>query len=186
MLNLQLQYIDNVWAFSNPIVIIQRFWRHFQPNPNSLTPPLTRLESRRAPTRKTPRQPATAHPLREWFQEWKRFSMDLREVRLIMKRIPEKGRPVDKSYMLLKLQEYFLWLRNMRIRQPLLDFLKKVRRIIYERKMVRIVVENLSLKRNLFEGGDSFYEASGIAESNKIYYNRSQQHIIDNFLTIIA
>jgi len=31
VLNMQLQYIDNIWAFSNPIVIIQRALRHFLP-----------------------------------------------------------------------------------------------------------------------------------------------------------
>ena len=28
---MQLQYIDNLWAFHNPIIIIQRAWRHFMP-----------------------------------------------------------------------------------------------------------------------------------------------------------
>ena len=28
---MQLQYIDNLWAFHNPIIIIQRAWKHFMP-----------------------------------------------------------------------------------------------------------------------------------------------------------
>jgi hypothetical protein len=28
---MQLQYIDNVWTFNNPIIFIQRAWRHFLP-----------------------------------------------------------------------------------------------------------------------------------------------------------
>jgi len=31
VLNLQLQFIDNVWTFKNPIIFIQRAWKHFLP-----------------------------------------------------------------------------------------------------------------------------------------------------------
>jgi hypothetical protein len=35
---MQLQYIDNLWAFNNPIVIIQRAWKHFLPESPSPLP----------------------------------------------------------------------------------------------------------------------------------------------------
>lgn len=31
VLNMQLQFIDNVWTFNNPIIFIQRAWKHFLP-----------------------------------------------------------------------------------------------------------------------------------------------------------
>ena len=31
VLNMQLQFIDNVWTFKNPIIFIQRAWKHFLP-----------------------------------------------------------------------------------------------------------------------------------------------------------
>jgi len=44
----------------------------------------------------------------------------------------------------------------------------------------------IRLKKSLFAEEKSFYDISGIKDFNRLYYNRSQQHIIDNFLTLIA
>ena len=44
----------------------------------------------------------------------------------------------------------------------------------------------LRLKRVLFASEHSFYSITGIQDSGRIYYNRSQQHILDHFLNIVA
>lgn len=77
---MQLQYIDNLWAFNNPIVIIQRALRHFMPpvsNSSSIpssrhTPMLAskqidrRLTNQsRGPQGKASKQ---VHPLKEYFE----------------------------------------------------------------------------------------------------------------------
>lgn len=45
---------------------------------------------------------------------------------------------------------------------------------------------NLKMKNILFESDNCFYHMSGISKNNKIFYNRNQQHLIDNFLAFIA
>lgn len=45
---------------------------------------------------------------------------------------------------------------------------------------------HLKMKNTLFESDHSFYNVSGMSECSKLYYNRNQQHLIDNFLAIIA
>jgi hypothetical protein len=74
----------------------------------------------------------------------------------------------------------------MRVKEPLVRMIKHVRKKIYDKKMVSIVVANLKMKSVLFEGNSSFYQISGMGLCNKLFYNRSQQHLIDNFLAHIA
>lgn len=74
----------------------------------------------------------------------------------------------------------------MRVQQPLIKLLRKIRRTIYERKMAYVLMANIKMKTILFDSDHSFYDVSGIKQSNKIWYNRNQQHIIDNLLETIA
>ena len=52
--------------------------------------------------------------------------------------------------------------------------------------MAKVLLAKLRMKKALFSGGQSIYAIGGIAECHRIYYNGSQQHILDNFLRIIA
>jgi hypothetical protein len=88
--------------------------------------------------------------------------------------------------MTLPLEDYELQLRNMRVNGPIVACLKRIRRRIYEKKMVRLFRMQIRLKKSLFSDIGSFYNISGIQENNRFYYNRSQQHILDNFLALIA
>lgn len=89
VLNMQLQYIDNIWAFNNPIVIIQRALRHFLP-PACSTPISRRtpsvaskqLEQKHNQSRNIKRQIVSInHPLKESFDSWKTFVSGLRQVK---------------------------------------------------------------------------------------------------------
>jgi hypothetical protein len=52
--------------------------------------------------------------------------------------------------------------------------------------MVKLFRANIMLKRSLFQEDQCFYALSGIQEYHRFYYNKSQQHILDNLLTLIA
>ena len=52
--------------------------------------------------------------------------------------------------------------------------------------MAYILISNLKIKLVLFEGESCFYNVSKVSSNNKFYYNRNQQHLIDNFLANIA
>jgi Leucine-rich repeat (LRR) protein len=115
VLNVQLQYIDNLWAYHNPIVVIQRAWQHFQPlfaqpsgtpsiSSHSRSQASKHLERRSGTQPKRARMETSAHPLRSYFEEWRKFSDALRAVRTTMSRRKQSpGKYVDKSHMLLPL-----------------------------------------------------------------------------------
>ena len=90
------------------------------------------------------------------------------------------------TYLIEPLPVYFQILRNMRVHGPLIKMIKRVRRRIFEKKMVYIFMASLKMKNILFESDYSFYQVSGIAKNHRIYYNRNQQHLLDNFLAFIA
>lgn len=52
--------------------------------------------------------------------------------------------------------------------------------------MASILISNLKIKLVLFEGDSCFYNVSKVSTSHKFYYNRNQQHLLDNFLANIA
>lgn len=64
--------------------------------------------------------------------------------------------------MLFNLNEYQRQLRNMKVQKPLLDFLSKIRRKIYEKKMAKKLMANIKLKKVIFNDQLSFYNVSGI------------------------
>ena len=51
---------------------------------------------------------STPHPLKNLFEEWKKFSSGIKQVRESMKKCSKNGRKVDKSYLLLPYREYKL------------------------------------------------------------------------------
>lgn len=99
----------------------------------------------------------------------------------------DKGRKiVDKSYLLMTLWEYKREVRNMKVRGPMSQFIERIRRKIYERKMAEKLASNIRLKQVLFAGEYSFYSISGVKATSRIYYNKNQQHLLDNFLHIVG
>ena len=44
----------------------------------------------------------------------------------------------------------------------------------------------LKIKKSLFNGAESVYSLAEINKTNCIYFNMSQKHILNNFLSIIA
>ena len=81
VLNMQLQYIDNLWAFNNPIIIIQRAWRHFMPYFNETPEGQSSSKSRSAASKLFDRKASTSrnrgfsrlesltpHPLKSHFE----------------------------------------------------------------------------------------------------------------------
>ena len=50
----------------------------------------------------------------------------------------------------------------MRVNKPLIEFITKIRRRIYERKMGKRLMANIKLKQTLFQHELSFYNISGI------------------------
>ena len=52
--------------------------------------------------------------------------------------------------------------------------------------MVERFRANIRLKKVLFEDEGCFYSITGVKENNRFFYNKSQQHILDNFLDVIA
>lgn len=74
----------------------------------------------------------------------------------------------------------------MKVKEPLERFMGKIRRKIYERKMSERLVASIRLKKVLFAGDFSFYSISGIKTNGRLYYNKNQQHLLDNFLHIVG
>ena len=93
VLNLHLSYINNLWIFHNPIVIIQRAWRRLLfrnklDDPRLEVPPFLKGEASKRSKRK---EVATADDqrkiaMRAAFQDWKKWSEGLRKVRAALKR----------------------------------------------------------------------------------------------------
>ena len=48
------------------------------------------------------------------------------------------------------------------------------------------LVASIRLKKVLFAGDYSFYSISGIKTNGRLYYNKNQQHLLDNFLHIVG
>ena len=89
---------------------------------------------------------------------------------------------VSKSHLVLPLKDYQQELRNKRVKDWVLAYLRRVRTRIYERKMARLLRHSLRLKTTLFQQDHSFYDVSGIRDHHRLFYNRTQQHLLDCFL----
>lgn len=77
--------------------------------------------------------------------------------------------------------------RNLKIKSHYKRFLEKVRFKIYLRKMAQIFRRNIKLKQLSFSDPlTSYYNLSGLAQTRRIYFNRVQQHLIENFLAHIV
>jgi hypothetical protein len=93
VLNLHLNYINNLWVFHNPIVTIQRAWKRVLfrsklDDPEVRVPPFMKAEASKRSKRK---EVATAEDdrkktMRTAFEDWKRWSEGLRSVRAALKR----------------------------------------------------------------------------------------------------
>jgi DUF438 domain-containing protein len=107
---MQLQFIDNVWTFNNPIIFIQRAWKHFLPErynvsskssiSRSIKSKLTSRKGRTASKINQRKEIVQNHPLKFYFEEWRNFSEGLKEVRSTLKKVKEDGEVKDKTYLL--------------------------------------------------------------------------------------
>lgn len=76
--------------------------------------------------------------------------------------------------------------RNLKVKHLYQGFLERIRQKIYLRKMAQIFKRRIYNKVLSFNDlSTSFYALSGIESTKKIYFNRTQQHLIENFLAYI-
>jgi hypothetical protein len=68
-----------------------------------------------------------------------------------MSRIKDKNSALlDKSHMLLPLKDYRKWNKNKKLQQLLQGFIRHIRHVLYEKKMVKLFKYNIYIKKALF------------------------------------
>jgi hypothetical protein len=122
--------------------------------------------------------------LKEYFEEWKKHYQVLKTIRNELSET--SSYPLDKSYLTRSLSEYKNAMRNHKIEAITKSYVAKIKEKRFIRKMAERLYRQLKKKELEFNSNCSFYEVSGIKNTQRFYFCKAQTHLLHNMLTNLA
>ena len=145
ILEFQIRYFDNIWHYSNPIIIIQRRWRKslaFKRETRK-SKQVRKLENEVSQQLK-PSFSQEFSILKSFFNQWKRYSSNL--IRIKNELQDTETYPEDKEYLTLPLQEYRSELKRLKVMKLLRRFTDNLKYFIFIKKMSKKIYQQLKRK----------------------------------------